>query len=381
MNRGEISSGSERIGPMQRYRLDLESNAISADAGQSALVAHLQDLYESLQEAETNAAGPLRWLQKRLFASGQSLEQIRGLYIWGGVGRGKTYLMDVFFESLPGESKMRTHFHRFMQRVHRDLAALQGQKNPLELVADQIAKESRVLCFDEFFIRDIGDAMILAKLLEALFRRQVILVATSNIEPDRLYEDGLQRQQFLPAIALIKEHTNTVEIQNGVDYRLRSLTQATLYHCPITPATEEKLMECFYELTPEASHVHQAAEIEILERRIGTQYCSKDVVWFAFAQICEGARSAFDYVELAKIYHAVILSEVPQMDDAASDSARRFISLVDELYDRRVKLIVAADVPIAELYTGKTLSFEFERTESRLIEMQSQEYLGEQHLA
>ena len=223
--------------------------------------------------------------------------------------------------------------------------------------------------------------MILAGLLEALFKRQVILIATSNVEPDRLYEDGLQRQRFLPAIALINEHTQTIAIQSGVDYRLRSLTQATLYHCPISDETDARLMVCFNELTPEGSKVHKGAEIEILERRIGTQYCSKDVVWFAFKQICEGARSAFDYVELAKIYHAVILSGVPQMHESASDGARRFISLVDELYDRRVKLVIAAEVPIAQLYTGEKLRFEFERTESRLIEMQSEEYLGDQHLA
>ena len=371
----------ETMGPLQRYQLDLESNAITADDAQRALVGHLQHLYERIVETQLNSSGLLGWLRQRLFASEQAVDLIQGLYIWGGVGRGKTYLMDVFFESLPGESKMRTHFHRFMQRVHRDLASLQGQKNPLEHVADQIATESRVLCFDEFFVRDIGDAMILAGLLEALFKRQVILIATSNIEPDRLYDDGLQRQRFLPAIALIQEHTQTIAIQSGVDYRLRSLTQATLYHCPITTDTEARLIACFYELAPEASHVHKDAEIEILERRIGTRYCCEDVVWFAFEQICEGARSAFDYVELAKIYHAVILSSVPQMEENASDSARRFISLVDELYDRRVKLVIAAEVPIFELYTGENLRFEFERTESRLIEMQSEAYLGDQHLA
>ena len=317
---------------------------------------------------------------RRLFPGKRDDSPVQGLYIWGGVGRGKTYLMDLFFDSLPGESKMRTHFHRFMQRVHRDLVSLQGQKNPLQQVAEQIAKESRVLCFDEFFVRDIGDAMILAGLMEALFKRQVILVATSNIAPDRLYEDGLQRQRFLPAIELIKAHTKTVAIPSGTDYRLRSLAQATLYHCPITADTEARLRTFFYELTPDRQ-VHEDAESEILERRIGTKFCSKDVVWFDFEQICEGARSAFDYVEIAKIYHAVILSGVPQMREDASDSARRFISLVDELYDRRVKLVIAAEVPIAELYRGEKLSFEFERTESRLIEMQSEDYLGDQHLA
>ena len=268
-----------------------------------------------------------------------------------------------------------------MQRVHRDLALFQGKRNPLECVAEQIASESRILCFDEFFVRDIGDAMILAGLLDALFQRQVILVATSNIAPDRLYEEGLQRQRFLPAIDLIKQHTQTVEIANGIDYRLRSLTQATLYHCPLTEQTAALLLASFYELAPERSKVQQGAEIEILDRAISSNYCSEDVVWFSFEQICEGARSAFDYVELAKIYHAVLVSEVPQMLEHASDSAQRFISLVDELYDRRVKLIIAAEVPISELYKGEKLKFEFARTESRLIEMQSQKYLGEQHLA
>ncbi|GJM13626.1 MAG: cell division protein ZapE [Pseudohongiella sp.] len=369
------------MGPLQRYQLDLESNLISADDAQRALVDQLQSLYERILSDDSKDLGPLGRVRQRIFAGDKANRPILGLYIWGGVGRGKTYLMDTFFESLPGKSKMRTHFHRFMQRVHRDLASLQGQKNPLEKVAQQIAKESRVLCFDEFFVRDIGDAMILGGLLEALFEQRVILVATSNVKPDKLYADGLQRERFLPAIALIQEHTRTFELLSGVDYRLRSLTQATLYHCPISSDTQAKLMACFEELTPDRAHVHEGAEIEILERRIHSRYCSKDVVWFDFEQICEGARSAFDYIELAKIYHAVILSGVPQMLEADSDSARRFISLVDELYDRRVKLVIAAQVPISELYKGEKLRFEFERTESRLIEMQSEAYLADQHLA
>ncbi|MEX0963607.1 MAG: cell division protein ZapE [Pseudohongiellaceae bacterium] len=369
------------MGPLQRYQRDLESGTICADEAQAELVRKLQNLHEQIVLNQASGNGPWAWLRQRVLGEEKAGDSIKGLYIWGGVGRGKTYLMDLFFESLPGEAKMRTHFHRFMHRVHNDLAALQGQKNPLQQVADKIADQARVLCFDEFFVRDIGDAMILAGLLDALFERRVTLVTTSNIAPDRLYEDGLQRQRFLPAIELIKKHTMTVAVANGVDYRLRSLSQATLYHCPITRATEPKLLQCFHELAPERSKILEKAEIEILERRIATRYCSKDVVWFDFEQICEGARSAFDYVELARIYHAVILGAVPQMREQANDSARRFISLVDELYDRRVKLIIAAEVPIAQLYTGDKLRFEFERTQSRLIEMQSQDYLSDQHLA
>ncbi len=370
-----------KMGPLQRYQLDLENEVICADDAQLLLVGHLQQLYEQILQSSNDRRNPAAWLIQKLFSTRQSGLGIKGLYLWGGVGRGKTYLMDVFYECLPGKAKQRTHFHRFMQRVHRDLAAFQGQKNPLELVAQQIAKEARVLCFDEFFVRDIGDAMILAGLLDALFKCQVILVATSNIAPDRLYEDGLQRQRFLPAIQLIQEYTKTVEIQSGVDYRLRSLSQATLYHCPITETTDSLLLECFYELAPDRSKVKQGENIEILERNIESQYSTDDVVCFSFEQICEGPRSTFDYVELAKMYHAVLLATVPQLREDASDSARRFISLVDELYDRRVKLIISAEVPIPLLYIGEKLSFEFERTQSRLIEMQSQKYLSDQHLA
>lgn len=369
------------MSPLQRYQLDLENKIISADEAQLSLVSHLQHLFEQISHNEDRKVNPLALIWSNFFAAQQSTIAIRGLYIWGGVGRGKTYLMDVFYECLPGKRKHRTHFHRFMQRVHRDLAALQGQKNPLDLIAKRIAKESRILCFDEFFVRDIGDAMILAGLLEALFESKVILLATSNIPPDKLYEDGLQRERFLPAIQLLKEHTETVEIKEGVDYRLRSLKQATLYHCPVTETTTSQLLECFYELVPDRSTVKQGEGIEILDRFIDSKYCSDDVVWFSFAQICEGPRSAFDYVELAKMYHAVILADVPQLEEGSSDSARRFISLVDELYDRRVKLIISARVPISKLYVGQKLSFEFERTESRLIEMQSQQYLGDEHLA
>jgi cell division protein ZapE len=227
----------ENMGPLQRYQLDCESGAIATDDAQLILVERLQLLFEQLASQQPNKTGLIAWLKQKWTGKGSSPDAIRGLYIWGGVGRGKTYLMDIFFASLPQQAKTRTHFHRFMQRVHRDLALFQGKRNPLECVAEQIASESRILCFDEFFVRDIGDAMILAGLLDALFQRQVILVATSNIAPDRLYEEGLQRQRFLPAIDLIKQHTQTVEIANGIDYRLRSLTQATLYHCPLTEQT------------------------------------------------------------------------------------------------------------------------------------------------
>ncbi len=367
------------MGPLQRYQLDLENGLVSADEAQFSLVRQLQELFEQVTQNQNRVRLHTR-LWNRLFARDSFKPNIRGLYIWGGVGRGKTYLMDVFYECLPGKGKLRTHFHRFMQRAHRDLTVLQGHKNPLELVAERIAREVSILCFDEFSVRDIGDAMILAGLLDALFERRVILIATSNTAPDLLYEGGLQRQRFLPAIQLIRENMQTIEIQHGVDYRLRSLTQATLYHCPVTEASDSLLLSCFCQLVPDPAKIRKNESIEILERSIDSRYCTDDVVWFGFGQICEGPRSVFDYVELAKMYHAVILADVPQMNEQFGDSAKRFISLVDELYDCRVKLIISAEAPISALYTGEKLSFEFERTRSRLIEMQSEQYLRGQHL-
>lgn len=372
------------MNPQQRYDQDLKNNLITADAAQLRVVLSLQALFDELlareQESRFSISRFQRWRQSWTGSVG-SAGVIQGLYLWGGVGRGKTYLMDLFYDCLPLEKKLRTHFHRFMQRVHGELASLQGEKNPLELIADKMADEAKVLCFDEFFVEDIGDAMILAGLLDALMQRGVVLVATSNITADRLYQDGLQRERFLPAIELIKRHTRIIEIQAGVDYRLRSLSQATLYHYPIVEATEQLLLDCFYDLAPDKLEVKEGEIIELLDRKLQTRYCADDVVWFEFEHLCDGPRSAFDYVELAKMYHAVLLSAVPQLGEERNDSARRFINLVDELYDRRVKLIIAAEAPIQTLYQGQKLGFEFERTRSRLLEMQSQEYLGFQHRA
>ena len=305
----------------------------------------------------------------------------RGMYLWGGVGRGKTFLMDLFFASLPGSYKMRVHFHAFMQRVHRRLAALQGVQDPLEEVAEEIAAEAGVICFDEFFVSDIGDAMLLGGLLDALFRRKVILVATSNIPPGKLYENGLQRERFLPAIALLEENCAVVELRSPVDYRLRSLEQATLYHSSVTGDTGELLKRNFNELATGGASIAAGGSINIQDREIEVEYLDQDVVWFEFSAICEGPRSAADYVQIAKMFHAVIISDVPRLSDAALDAARRFVNLIDAFYDCRVKLILSAEAPIPELYAGAGLKAEFERTRSRLLEMQSRDYLGLEHRA
>ncbi len=303
----------------------------------------------------------------------------RGLYIWGGVGRGKTMLMDWFFASLPPGVALRMHFHRFMQRVHRDLGTFKGNANPLHKVADGLAAEGRILCFDEFFVSDIGDAMLLGELLKALFERGVLLVATSNVEPARLYENGLQRSRFLPAIDLLQTNTEVHWLDGPVDYRLRVLEKAELYHSPLDAAADESLQRSFLALATGAPR--DDVELMVESRLIVARKIADDVAWFSFSALCEGPRSQNDYIELAREFHTVLLSDVPVFTTRKEDAARRFISLVDEFYDRSVKLIISAAAPIADLYQGSRLRFEFDRTQSRLLEMQSQDYLGRLHKA
>lgn len=365
--------------PIEKYRLDLSEEGFTHDSAQEAAIQHLQNLYESLVAAEDSASESRVSLLNRLGFGGRPSEPVCGLYFWGGVGRGKTYLMDIFFECLPFENKMRTHFHRFMRHVHQELTELGGQKNPLEEVANRLAGDAKVLCFDEFFVTDITDAMILAGLLEQLFQRGVTLVATSNIHPEGLYENGLQRQRFLPAIALLNQHTQVVNVDGGVDYRLRTLERAEIYHSPLDVAADESLMESFQNLAPD--EVRQGVEVEIEHRSIRCRWCADDVVWFDFSELCDGPRSQNDYIEIARCFHAVLVSNVPRMGAQQDDQARRFINMVDEFYDRNVKLILSAETAIDDLYSGGHVAFEFERTRSRLLEMQSHEYLARGHRA
>lgn len=362
--------------PLERYQKDLERDDFSYDEAQENAVKHLERLYHEL--VLRYEMRPRTWIS--LLSPKQRAKQnipVTGLYFWGGVGRGKTYLVDTFFESLPFSRKMRVHFHRFMQRVHRELRRLQGEKNPLEIVGERIAGEARVLCFDEFFVSDITDAMILAELLEQLFRRGVTLVATSNIVPEQLYENGLQRARFLPAIDLLKRYTEVVNVDSGVDYRLRALKKAEIFHYPLDAAADVSMRTSFESLAPETGQ--SDVNIEIEGRGIPARKVADDVLWCDFRALCDGPRSQNDYIELARIYHAVLISDVPVMSGASDDMARRFINLVDEFYDRNVKLILSAAADIDGLYTGSNLRFEFERTKSRLIEMQSHEYLARAH--
>lgn len=361
--------------PWERYQTDLQREDFSHDPAQEQAVLLLQDLYERLIAAPDARGGLLRGLISRLRSD--PVEPQMGLYLWGGVGRGKTYLVDAFFDCLPFERKTRVHFHRFMQRVHVELNRLEGEKNPLEQVAERLAQEARVVCFDEFFVTDIGDAMILAGLLEALFARGVTLVATSNIAPAGLYENGLQRQRFLPAIALLEQHTRVVNVDGGTDYRLRTLQQAELYHYPLDKGADRSLEDSFLRLAPEPGKHWE--RIEINQRYLTCRRVADDVAWFDFKELCDGPRSPSDYIELARIYHAVLISGVPQFTPDLNDQARRFINLVDEFYDRNVKLVLAAAEPLLELYAGGQLEFEFQRTVSRLQEMQSHDYLALEH--
>ncbi len=368
--------------PLQRYQRDLKREGFRHDIAQEQAVRHLQDLYERLVSAYEAEQVPKTFMQRLkgvVAATQDSRELERGLYFWGGVGRGKTYLMDNFYESLPFQEKMRAHFHRFMRRVHQELRDLEGQKNPLEKVADRLASEARIICFDEFFVSDITDAMILGSLMEQLFARGVSLVATSNIIPDGLYKDGLQRARFLPAIKMLNQHTLVVNVDGGVDYRLRALEQAELYHHPLDDAADASLLKSFESLVPDKEEIRANVEIEVEGRPILARFEAEDVVWFDFYELCDGPRSQNDYIELAKEYHAVLVANVPQLARDSDDQARRFISMVDEFYDRNVKLVVSAEKPLEAVYAGGKLNFEFERTASRLLEMQSHEYLAEPH--
>ena len=357
------------MSPAQRYRQQVVAGQLAEDAAQGRAVLLLDDLYRRIE-----ARKPLRLA--RLWRGSGSPE--RGLYLWGGVGRGKTMLMDLFHDSL-SVGKLRMHFHRFMRRVHEDLHAGRGAANPLRRVADGLAGRARVLCFDEFFVADIGDAMILGELLKNLFRRGVTLVATSNVEPTRLYENGLQRRRFLPAIAALEKHTLAHRLDGPVDHRLRALQRAEIYHFPLDAQAERSLAASFAALAPGQSQA--GVDLEVNGRDIRARRLADDVAWFEFAELCDGPRSNNDYIELARCYNTVLLSNVRRFDTGSEDAAHRFIGLVDEFYDRNVKLIVSAQAPVGALYGGERLRREFQRTESRLVEMQSHAYLARSHKA
>lgn len=368
---------TQNITPLSKYEADLASGGFTPDAAQRRAVEALQRLYDELVHYRRQQAGGVVAKLKSLF--GQEPQAPKGIYFWGGVGRGKTYLVDTFYETLPFEQKLRVHFHRFMHRVHKELKELKGKSDPLPIIADKLASEAQIVCFDEFFVQDITDAMILGTLMQELFKRNVVLVATSNIVPDDLYKNGLQRARFLPAIDLIKKHCEVINVDSGIDYRLRTLTKAEIYHSPLDREADENLQRYFTELAPDHCSRNTDGTIRINGRDISVRRECDDVVLFDFEAICGGPRSQNDYIELAQLYHAVLISNVPQLGGHADDAARRFLALVDEFYERRVKLILSAAVPLEDIYTDGKLKFEYQRCVSRLQEMQSQEYLALEH--
>ncbi len=297
----------------------------------------------------------------------------RGVYLYGGVGRGKSFLMDCFYSAVPLKRKTRLHFHEFMREVHRELADLQGTVNPLDELARRIANKYRLICFDEFHVADITDAMILHRLLAALFNNGVGFVTTSNFRPDDLYPGGLHRDRILPAIALLNERLEVVNVDNGMDYRRRTLEQIRLYHVPLGAKADTEMREAFDKL---AESQDEEPILHIEARQIRARRKAGGLVWFDFKTLCGGPRSQNDYLEIASQFHTVFLSDVPHMPVRMASEARRFTWLVDVLYDRRVKLVMSAEVPAEALYTEGPLAHEFPRTVSRLNEMQSKEFLA-----
>ena len=300
----------------------------------------------------------------------------RGVYMYGGVGRGKSFLMDCFFNAVPLKRKVRLHFHEFMREVHRELQDLQGTANPLDELGKRIAKRYRLICFDEFHVADITDAMILHRLLVSLFDSGVGFVTTSNFHPDGLYPNGLHRDRILPAIELLKLHLEVINVDNGMDYRRRTLEQARLYHMPLGAQADKEMRDTFNRL---ASIKDENPILQIESRQIQARRKAGGIVWFDFKALCGGPRSQNDYLEIASQFHTVLLSDVPHMPLRMASEARRFTWLVDVLYDRHVKLIMSAAVPPEELYTEGPMLHEFPRTVSRLNEMQSKEFLALEH--
>lgn len=355
--------------PLTHYQHLLGTGGFEADPEQRRSVQALDHLWHELQQQGQPT------LLHRLRRNKPQF--VRGLYLWGGVGRGKTWLMDLFYEQLPVRRKQRIHFHRFMHRIHGSLRSLGNVRDPLPQIAESWALDCKVLCLDEFFVSDIADAMLLAGLLKALFAQGVTLVTTSNIEPDGLYRGGLQRTKFLPAIELIKQHTKVLELGGDTDFRLRILEQSEIFHCPLDDSAEQLMTVSFDRMTAECELAH---DLDFNGRSFHARRRGDGVIWFDFRELCDKPRGSADFIEIARAFNTVMLSNMPQLREEDANAARRFITLVDEFYDRNVKLLISAEKPIDELYTGRKLSFEFQRTASRLTEMQSHDYLARPHL-
>ena len=358
-----------------RLEREIAAGRLEVDAAQREAALRLDRLSASLWQSSRSVGERLRAHLHFLPVPARAPQ--RGLYLWGGVGRGKTMLMDWFYESLRVSRRERSHFYRFMRDVHAQLRAVSRRTQPLEAVAQRLAQRTRVICLDEFFVADIADAMILAGLFENLFRRGVTLVATSNTAPEDLYKDGLQRERFLPAIDLLCRHLDVLNLDGGIDYRLRRLEQAPTYLDSALPDTAAQLRQRFAALAGGAATGPAVLSIE--ERSIAALATAAGMAWFDFSELCQGPRSQNDYIELARSYNMIFISNIPQFTADDEDAARRFIAAIDEFYDRGVKLVVSAAAAPAALYRGERLQLEFQRAASRLVEMQTQRYLAGEH--
>jgi len=358
------------------YQALIDSEQLVEDPNQRQVIQALQALHDELSATNQDDSTIINRFTTFLSRK-PNIQPIQGLYLWGGVGRGKTFLMDLFFSNFHYQDKLRLHFHRFMDQVHTMLKDYRDEPDPLKLVAKEFSSKAKVLCFDEFFVNDIGDAMILARLLEGLFENNVALVATSNVEPSQLYKDGLQRERFLPTIKLLQKHTKIIHLDGEIDHRFEFLQKSDLYNSPIDVDSHDWLERSFLSLATERSN-ESWEKLKINGRAIQSIRHADGIAWFDFKELCDTPRNASDYIDIAREYNTVLLSHVPVFKDK-DDQARRFITLIDEFYDRNVKLILSAEATADKLYTGTRLQDEFARTISRLTEMQSHEYLEKPH--
>jgi cell division protein ZapE len=360
--------------PSSKYEEFLHQSGFYQDVAQQHAISLLDRLQEQLQPVEQ---GIVQRFVSSISRFKGHRSNIKGLYFWGGVGRGKTFLMDIFYETLPVKQKKRVHFHKFMKQIHDELTLAKKGLDPLKKIASKVTDNCKVLCLDEFVVTDIADAMLIGRLLAFLFEQGTILVTTSNTPPDDLYKEGLQRANFLPAIDLIKQHCDICNLDGGKDYRMLGLSDTDLYHFPHDEDAVSSIQRYIQQHLVSGAH-HQT--IDINNRPIRFEYCGEDTIWFTFDEMCKTARSQLDFLEIAQLFGTVILTGIEQMGNGSNDAARRFISLIDVFYDHRVKLICTAAVSHLELYVDGPLSFEFQRTISRLQEMQSQHYMHESHV-
>ena len=370
---------------LSSYQASLDSGELDPDPHQKVVVLALQEIYDDL--LASGASSSLSSFSQSSITdfffkkSAKTIPQInkKGLYVWGGVGRGKTHLVDLFYKMIPIKRKMRLHFHRFMHLVHEELDRQDNAVDPLKNIAKNFSKKARLLVLDEMHVTDITDAMLLGKLFEHLFGYGVMLVTTSNSPPDELYKNGLQRDRFKPAIKLLEQHTKVIEMGGQLDYRLQQLSQGDLYAVLDGDDSKQFLQKRFDELA--AIHLHKdRQDIIINGRRITVKMWADGIVWFSFEDLCNSPRSTLDYSQIAKIYHTILVSDIPIMDSSMDDAARRFTNMIDIFYDLQVNLIVTAQAEAEKLYVSSKLKEEFKRTVSRLKEMQTKEYLQVRHL-